>query len=73
MEPLCFCVYLFVGEFPEKKVMWMKFEASEPVYEITSPVFDEITIKLDNGYYTGKEFGIKRGFRFYSMLFGPGW
>jgi len=30
-----------------------------PVYEITSPVFDEITIKLDPKYYRGKEFHIK--------------
>jgi len=29
-----------------------------PVYEITSPVFDEITIKLDPQYYAGKEFKI---------------
>lgn len=27
-----------------------------PVYEITSPVFDEIRIKLDPNYYDGKEF-----------------
>ena len=30
-----------------------------PVYEITSPVFDEIIIKLDRNYYQGKEFVIK--------------
>lgn len=30
-----------------------------PVYDITSPVFDEITIKLDPNYYSGKEFIIK--------------
>jgi len=30
-----------------------------PVYDITSPVFDEITIKLDSEYYEGKEFRIK--------------
>ena len=29
-----------------------------PVYEITSPVFDEIIIRLDNRYYSGKEFRI---------------
>ena len=29
-----------------------------PVYEITSPVFDNITIKLDNKYYKGKSFNI---------------
>lgn len=28
-------------------------------YDITSPVFDEIRIKLDNKYYSGKEFVIK--------------
>ena len=33
--------------------------SSTPVYEITSPVFDEITIKLDPKYYKGKEFHIK--------------
>lgn len=32
--------------------------AINPCYEITSPVFDEITIKLDNDYYAGKEFKI---------------
>ena len=30
-----------------------------PVYDITSPVFDEITIKLDSKYYTGDTFVIK--------------
>nr|WP_293299926.1 GH92 family glycosyl hydrolase [Allomuricauda sp.] len=30
-----------------------------PKYEITSPVFDEITIKLNPTYYEGKEFTIK--------------
>lgn len=29
-----------------------------PHYEITSPVFDKITIQLDNHYYPGKEFVI---------------
>jgi predicted alpha-1,2-mannosidase len=29
-----------------------------PVYEITSPVFDSITVKLDPEYYEGKEFTI---------------
>ncbi|HBF43511.1 MAG TPA: glycoside hydrolase, partial [Desulfobacteraceae bacterium] len=33
--------------------------SSEPVYDITSPVFDEITIHLDPSYYTGKKFTIK--------------
>lgn len=33
--------------------------SKEPVYEITSPVFDQITIKLDQKYYKGKEFVIK--------------
>lgn len=30
----------------------------EPRYELTSPVFDEIKIKLDNRYYKGNEFTI---------------
>jgi predicted alpha-1,2-mannosidase len=30
-----------------------------PAYDITSPVFDEVTIKLDSTYYKGKEFRIK--------------
>lgn len=34
-------------------------EAQEPVYEITSPIFDEITIKLDKRYYTGEKFVIR--------------
>lgn len=29
-----------------------------PFYEISSPVFDEITISLDDDYYSGKEFKI---------------
>ncbi len=29
-----------------------------PVYDITSPIFDEVTIKLDNRYYKGKQFKI---------------
>lgn len=33
--------------------------AQNPSYEITSPVFDEITIQLNPKYYTGKEFKIK--------------
>ena len=32
---------------------------ANPIYEITSPVFDESTIKLDPRYYAGKEFKIK--------------
>lgn len=32
--------------------------STDPSYDITSPVFDEITIRLDNEYYTGKEFRI---------------
>jgi len=31
----------------------------DPIYEITSPVFDEIRIKLDDEYYPGEEFIIK--------------
>lgn len=33
--------------------------AIDPVYDITSPVFDEIVIRLNNDYYPGKEFVIK--------------
>lgn len=33
--------------------------SAEPVYDITSPIFDEVTIKLDPKYYSGKEFVIK--------------
>jgi predicted alpha-1,2-mannosidase len=33
--------------------------ASEPIYEITAPVFDEITIELDQRYYPGESFRIK--------------
>jgi len=31
----------------------------DPAYDITSPVFDEVTIKLDSAYYPDKEFKIK--------------
>lgn len=34
-------------------------ESFNPVYDITSPVFDEVTFKLDQNYYSGKEFKIK--------------
>lgn len=30
----------------------------DPVYDITSPIFDEITIELDENYYDGDEFRI---------------
>ncbi|QIL40561.1 glycoside hydrolase family 92 protein [Pedobacter sp. HDW13] len=33
--------------------------AINPTYDITSPVFDEVTIRLNNKYYKGKEFVIK--------------
>lgn len=33
--------------------------SADPVYEITSPVFDEIIIHLDRDYYSGREFVIK--------------
>ena len=33
--------------------------ATQPVYDITSPVFDEITIHLDPAYYSGEKFTIK--------------
>ena len=32
--------------------------SATPVYEITSPIFDDITIKLDSAYYKGKQFRI---------------
>ena len=32
--------------------------SKEPVYEITTPEFDEVTIHLDSEYYSGKEFKI---------------
>ncbi|TXG39047.1 GH92 family glycosyl hydrolase [Seonamhaeicola maritimus] len=31
----------------------------KPYYEITSPLFDEVTIKLNNDYYSGEVFNIK--------------
>jgi putative alpha-1,2-mannosidase len=34
-------------------------ESVIPTYDITSPIFDTITIKLDNRYYKGKQFVIK--------------
>jgi putative alpha-1,2-mannosidase len=33
--------------------------SKEPVYEITAPEFDEITIQLDPQYYSGKTFTVK--------------
>ncbi|NQV35482.1 MAG: glycoside hydrolase family 92 protein, partial [Phycisphaeraceae bacterium] len=33
--------------------------AKEPIYEITTPEFDEVTIQLDPRYYSGKTFKIK--------------
>ncbi len=33
--------------------------AEKPVYEITSPLFDSVTIHLDRGYYEGEKFVIK--------------
>lgn len=33
--------------------------ARNPMYDITSPVFNEVTIKLDPNYYSGKTFRIK--------------
>ena len=33
--------------------------SKDPVYEITAPEFDEVTIKLDPRYYPGREFKIK--------------
>lgn len=34
-------------------------QAKQPVYEITSPVFDEVTIQLDKKYYSGDKFIIR--------------
>jgi putative alpha-1,2-mannosidase len=33
--------------------------SKEPVYEITTPEFDEVTIELDPRYYFGRRFRIK--------------
>jgi putative alpha-1,2-mannosidase len=33
--------------------------SQNPIYEITSPIFDEITINLNPDYYAGKQFVIK--------------
>jgi putative alpha-1,2-mannosidase len=33
--------------------------SKEPVYEITTPEFDQVTIQLDPRYYLGREFKIK--------------
>ena len=33
--------------------------SKDPIYEITAPEFDEVTIKLDGRYYSGAEFKIK--------------
>lgn len=30
-----------------------------PVYQITAPIFDKVTIKLDKSFYTGKQFTIR--------------
>ncbi len=34
-------------------------ESREPYYDITSPIFDEVRIRLNPDYYSGKEFVIK--------------
>ena len=34
-------------------------ESDEPYYDITSPIFDRVTIKLDPKYYSGREFVIR--------------
>ncbi|MEL7585077.1 MAG: GH92 family glycosyl hydrolase [Prolixibacteraceae bacterium] len=34
-------------------------ESLTPYYELTSPLFNQVTIKLDNNYYKGKKFIIK--------------
>jgi predicted alpha-1,2-mannosidase len=33
--------------------------STDPVYELTSPVFDQVTIQLDRSYYPGRTFTIK--------------
>lgn len=33
--------------------------AMDPMYDLTGPIFDEITIHLDPTYYPGKEFRIR--------------
>ncbi|NTS42574.1 glycoside hydrolase family 92 protein [Flavisolibacter sp. BT320] len=34
-------------------------QSQTPYYEITSPIFDEVKIHLDNRYYSGKQFTIR--------------
>jgi predicted alpha-1,2-mannosidase len=34
---------------------------ANPVYQLTSPVFDKVTIQLNNKYYSGNSFVIQRG------------
>lgn len=34
-------------------------QSQDPVYDITSPIFTEVIIHLDNKYYSGKQFRIK--------------
>ena len=37
---------------------WMVVVRKSLFYEITSPLFDKVTIHLDNRYYSGKTFQI---------------
>ena len=34
---------------------------ANPVYQLTSPVFDKVTILLNNKYYSGNSFVIQKG------------
>ena len=39
--------------------MWSWTESDQPYYDITSPIFDEVRIRLNPAYCSGKEFVIK--------------
>lgn len=45
-------IYSMMGIYP--------ISPGEPFYTITAPMFDEITIDLDDAYYSGKQLVIKR-------------
>ena len=56
--------------------------SADPVYELSGPLFEKITIQLDQDYYEGKEFiieasaiseGIKRDARFDGALYPLRW
>ena len=45
-------IYSMMGIYP--------ISPGEPFYTITTPIFDKVTIELDNAYYSGKQLVIKR-------------